>query len=153
MVKNPPPTQEMQVRSLGWEDPLEEGMATHSSILAWRIPWTEEPGRLQSVGSQRVGHDVVTKQQKQVSTQFLKAKKGYLLAGLVSASCGKSVARVPLREAASMAGVPSCIPRELSGEEAWRGGSSVERVLHVEGAQWGVCSMGMVLRGEGASWG
>ena len=50
-------TQEMQVRSLGQEDPLEEGMATHSSILAWRIPWTEEPDGLQSVGSQRVGHD------------------------------------------------------------------------------------------------
>ena len=47
----------MQVRSLGQEDPLEEGMATHSSILAWRIPWTEEPGGLQSVGSQRVGHN------------------------------------------------------------------------------------------------
>ena len=49
--------QEMQVRSLGGEDPLAEGMATHSSILAWGILWTEEPGRLQSVGSQRVGHD------------------------------------------------------------------------------------------------
>ena len=52
----------MQVQSLGWEDPLEgdpleEGMATHSSILAWRIPWTEEPDGLQSIGSQRVGHD------------------------------------------------------------------------------------------------
>ena len=46
--------QEMRVRSLGWDDPLEEEMATHSSILAWRIPWTEEPGRLQSMGSQRV---------------------------------------------------------------------------------------------------
>ena len=45
------------VRSLSWEDPLEEGMATHSSILAWRIPWTEEAGRLQSTGSQRVGHN------------------------------------------------------------------------------------------------
>ena len=49
--------QEMQVQSLGQEDPLEEVMATHSSILAWEIPWTEEPGGLQSVGSQRVGHD------------------------------------------------------------------------------------------------
>ena len=48
---------EMEVQSLGWEDPLEEGMATHSSILAWRIPWTEEPDGLQSTGSQRVGHD------------------------------------------------------------------------------------------------
>ena len=46
----------MQVQSLGWEDPLEEGMATHSSTLAWRIPWTEGPGRLQSTGSQKVGH-------------------------------------------------------------------------------------------------
>ena len=47
----------MQVQSLGQKDPLEEGMATHSSILAWRIPWTKEPGRLQSIGSHRVGHD------------------------------------------------------------------------------------------------
>ena len=56
-VKNPPAmqeTQEMQVRSLAREDPLEEGMATHSSILAWRIPWTEEPEGLQSIGLQRV---------------------------------------------------------------------------------------------------
>ena len=45
------------LQSLGWEDPLEKGMATHSSILAWRIPWTEEPGRLQSMWSQKVGHD------------------------------------------------------------------------------------------------
>ena len=47
----------MQVQSLGREDPLEKAMVTHSSILAWRIPWTEEPGRLQSLGSNRVGHD------------------------------------------------------------------------------------------------
>ena len=57
MVKNLPATRETQVWSLGWEDPLEEGMATRSSILAWRIPWTQEPGGLQSTGSQRVGHD------------------------------------------------------------------------------------------------
>ena len=49
--------QETRVRSLGWEDPLEKGMATHSSTLAWEIPWMEKPGRLQSRGSQRVGHD------------------------------------------------------------------------------------------------
>ena len=49
-----------KVRDLGWEDPLEKGMATHSSILAWRNLWTEEPGRLQSLGSQRIGHDGVT---------------------------------------------------------------------------------------------
>ena len=48
---------EMWIQSLGWEDPLEEVMATHSRILAWRIPWTEESGGLQSIGSQRVGHD------------------------------------------------------------------------------------------------
>ena len=57
MVKNLPAMQETQVQSLTWKDPLEKGMATHSSVLAWRIPWTEEPGGLQSMGSQRVGHD------------------------------------------------------------------------------------------------
>ena len=57
IVKNPPVMQEAQVQPLGWEDPLEKGMATHSSILAWRIPWTEEPGGVQSMRSQRVGHD------------------------------------------------------------------------------------------------
>ena len=56
-VKNLPAMQETWVRSLDGEDPLEKGMATHSGILAWRIPWTEEPGRLQSMGSQRVRHD------------------------------------------------------------------------------------------------
>ena len=60
MVKNPPTMQETQVRSLGQEDPLEKGMATHSSILAWKIPWTEEPYGLQSMGLQGVGHDRVT---------------------------------------------------------------------------------------------
>ena len=57
VVKNLPAMQETQVRSLGWEDPPEKGMATYSRILAWRIPWAEEPGGLQSMGSQRVGHD------------------------------------------------------------------------------------------------
>ena len=56
-LKRLPPMQETQVRSLGRGDPLEKEMVTHSSILAWRIPWTEEPGRLQSMGLQRVGHD------------------------------------------------------------------------------------------------
>ena len=55
-VKNLPAMQETWVQSLGQEDPLEEGMATHSSILAWRIPWREEPGGLQPMGSQRFGH-------------------------------------------------------------------------------------------------
>ena len=57
MVKNPSAMQETWVRSLGQEDPLEEGMATHSSVLAWRIPWTEEPDGLQSTGLQRIRHD------------------------------------------------------------------------------------------------
>ena len=60
MVRNLPAMQETWVCSLDWEDPLEKGMATHSSILAWRIPWAEESGRLQSMESQRVGHDWVT---------------------------------------------------------------------------------------------
>jgi len=57
MVKNLPATWETGVRSPGWEDPLKEGMATYSNILAWRIPWTEVLARLQSMGSQRVRHD------------------------------------------------------------------------------------------------
>ena len=57
MAKNMPAMQEAQVQSLGQEDPLEKEVATHSSILAWRIPWTEEPGGLQSMGSQKVGKD------------------------------------------------------------------------------------------------
>ena len=56
-VKNLPAVQETWVQSLGWEDPLEKEMATHSSILAWKISWTEEPGGRQSIGSQRVGHN------------------------------------------------------------------------------------------------
>ena len=66
MVKNPPRRWEMGVWSLGLEYPLEEGMATHSTLLAWRIPWTEEPGGLQSTRSQRVGHAWATKQIAQI---------------------------------------------------------------------------------------
>ena len=57
MVKNVPAVKETQVQSMGWEDPMEKEMAPHSSILAWEIPWTEEPGKLRSMGSQRIGHD------------------------------------------------------------------------------------------------
>ena len=60
MVKDPPARWETWVQSLGWEDPLEKGTATHSSILAWKIPWTQGPGGLQSMGSQRVVHDLAT---------------------------------------------------------------------------------------------
>ena len=62
VVKNPPAKQEMRVQLLGWEDPLEKDMATHSSILAWKISWTEEPRGLQSMGSQRVRKDLATQQ-------------------------------------------------------------------------------------------
>ena len=60
MVKTLPAMQETWVQSLGWEDPMEKEKATHFSILAWRIPWTEEPGELQSMGLQRVGQELVT---------------------------------------------------------------------------------------------
>ena len=62
MVKNLLAKQEMGVQSLGWEDSMEEEMATHTTILAWKIPWTEEPGGLQFMGSQRVRHDLANKQ-------------------------------------------------------------------------------------------
>ena len=64
MVKNPPEMQETQVPSLGQKDPPEKEMATHSSILTWRIPWTKEPGKLQSMGLQRVGHDLAHMENK-----------------------------------------------------------------------------------------
>ena len=75
MGKNPPAMWETWVRSLGWEEPLEEGMATHSSILAWRILWAEEPGGPQSMGSQRVGQDWVTKHTRSLLTYTSGGKK------------------------------------------------------------------------------
>ena len=77
MVKNPPAMWETWVRSLGWEDPLEEGMATHSSILAWRIPWTEEPGGLQSMESQNLPNfdfKFLSSITSQVTDLFMKVK-------------------------------------------------------------------------------
>ena len=62
MVENLPAVQETRVRFLGWEDTLKEEMAPHSSILSWEIPWMQDPGGLQSMGSQRVGHNLATKQ-------------------------------------------------------------------------------------------
>ena len=64
MAKNVPAMWATQVRSLGWEDPLGKGMATHPSILAWRTPWTEKAGGLQSMGSQRIRHDLMTEQEQ-----------------------------------------------------------------------------------------
>ena len=78
VVKNPPAMRETWVQSLGWQDPLEEGMATHSSVLAWRIPRPEEPGGLQSMGSQRVGHDWATKQTHTCSVKLLCLGRGVL---------------------------------------------------------------------------
>ena len=70
MLKDPPASAEMQVPSLGWEDSLEEEMATHSSILAWEIPWIGEPGELQSMGSQKESNPTQTKQQQQHSVDI-----------------------------------------------------------------------------------
>ena len=70
MVKHLPAMRETQVRFLGWEDPLEKEMATHSSVLAWKIPWTEEPGRLQSMGLQRVRHDWATSHKGATAQKF-----------------------------------------------------------------------------------
>ena len=70
----------MQVQSLGWEDPLEKEMATHSSILAWEIPWTEEPGGPQSMGWHRVGRDLATKQQQRIFNQCFLCYHSFLIA-------------------------------------------------------------------------
>ena len=71
--------QDTWVPSLGWEDPLEEGMATHSNIVAWRIPWTEEPGKLQSLGSQRVRHDGGSKHKHIITLTVLFLYYAYIL--------------------------------------------------------------------------
>ena len=75
MVKNPPVVQETQVCSLGWEDLLEKDVKTHSSIHAWRILWTEEPGRLQFMGSHRVKHDGATNTHTHTHQRFFKKQK------------------------------------------------------------------------------
>ena len=81
MVSNLPATWETCVQSLSWEDPLEEGMATHCSILAWRMPWTEEPGGLQFMRSQRVGHDRVTNTTDRTDS----VEQNNVISGLLSA--------------------------------------------------------------------
>ena len=87
LLKNLPSMKETWVRSLGWEDPLEKEMATHSSILAWRIPWMEEPGGLQSTGSQRVGHDWATSLSDFVSYHLPLCRTGLFAAPLPSQQC------------------------------------------------------------------
>ena len=88
-LKQLPPMWETRVRSLGQEDPLEKEMATHSIILAWRIPWTEKLGRLQSMGSQRVGQDRVTSLSLSSKTQDLTLSQTFLK---VAVPAGKSAA-------------------------------------------------------------
>ena len=83
MVKNLPAMWETWVQSLGWGDPLEKGMATHSSILAWRIPWTEEPGGLQSVGLQRVRHDWATNTPLYLNSPNMHRKLQWMLIKLI----------------------------------------------------------------------
>ena len=80
-VKRLPSVWEIQVRSLDWEDALEKEMATHSTTLAWKIPWTKEPGRLQSMGSQRVEHDRVTSLWSVVASQVMVVVKNPANAG------------------------------------------------------------------------
>ena len=75
VIKCLPVLRETRVQSLGWKDPLEKEMATHSSTLAWKIPWTEEPGRLQSMESQRIGHDWATSLSLALHTQITRALK------------------------------------------------------------------------------
>ena len=77
MVKNPPAMQETWVRSLGQENPLEKEMVTHSSIVAWEIPWTDRPDRLYSMGLQRVGHDLATETINNNMSHLLLLKTGH----------------------------------------------------------------------------
>ena len=95
MVKNPPAIQEIQVRSLGWEVPLKEGMATHSSIHAWRIQWTEEPGGLQAIGSHRVEHNWSNLSQQSIHSPW---REALVLALLRSASWDEGGGSVQFRE-------------------------------------------------------
>ena len=88
VVKNPPANAGDGVWSLGRKDPLEKEMATHYSILAWGIPWTKEPAGLQSMGSQRVRHDLATKQQQQKNYLIVKIWGGWRL---LLASCGQNL--------------------------------------------------------------
>ena len=111
-LKHLPPMRETRVRSLGQEDPLEKKMVAHSSILAWRIPWMEKPGRLQSTGSQRVGHDWVT------SPSLIQSARS----GFPSGSDGK--------ESACSAGDPGSIPG--SGSSPGEGNSNLLQYSHLE---------------------
>ena len=105
-------TQEMQVQSLGWEDPLEDEMATHSSILAWKIPWMEEPRRLQSMGSQRVRYDWATKH----STAHAQNKKPNIIMRIILGFVMKKIQN--LLHAHSGRNVCVC-PTSLLWNQSW----------------------------------
>ena len=120
MVENPPGMRETWVQSLGWEDPLEKGTAICSSILAWRIPWTEEPGGLQSMGSQRVRHHGAT-----FTFAFMGVKKAAFLGETIAVS-------IECRNAGS-----SCPPPHLNTTETSLGSrrprpSSLQELLSSE---------------------
>ena len=89
ILKNLPAMRETWVWSVGWEDPLEEGMTTHSSVLAWRIPWTEEPGGLQSMGSQRLRYDWAKKHTYTHHIRVDHWSTGRIWPGIYTGQCGK----------------------------------------------------------------
>ena len=102
LVKKPPAMQEILVPSLGQEDPLEKGMTTHSSILAWEIPWTEEPGGLWSMGSQRIGHDQDTNNTKATKVAAINDAYCVLFTGTASFHCRHSPRETGLSESSSL---------------------------------------------------
>ena len=104
-----------QVSSLGWEDPLEEGMATHSSILAWRIPWTEEPGGLQSTGLQRVRQDLATK-----TTRTIPAFQGPWKTVYVNASYTRKTTRISGMVLLTVCNQPEYTPMPAPTLVQWR---------------------------------
>ena len=120
MVKSLPAMHETQVQSLGWEDPLEKGMATYSSILAWRIPWTEEPGRLQSMASQRVGYDWASnnKLEGKRRDQKLKSHWAYLVRARTTEETLLLLWK-PLRQQGKRYPLPSCYPPYFTSASLW----------------------------------
>ena len=117
--------QDTQVGSLGWEDPLQKEMAAHSSILAWKIPWTMEPGRLQSVGSQRVGHDWATSLSLSLSCQLhlnktgIKKKEMYVILKMfLNISCGNLLKIIVLAKLTLFS--PDCIVFYFLDAVFWR---------------------------------
>ena len=129
-VKNPPAMRETYVWSLSWEDPLKEGMATHSSILAWRIPWTEEPCGLQSMGLQRVRHDWVTKHKNCCWRRLLRVP-------WAARRSNQSILR-EINPEYSLEGLMLKLKLQYFGHPMWRA-NSLEKTLmlgKIEGKRW-----------------